>query len=86
MGEAEWADIGRLGAMSNAIRVYNDILSRRRPVGKISLALAAFEGRDYFAEIRERRDALIARRVALAESLRARGVRVKKLDAYRRAL
>lgn len=52
------------------------------PIGRTSLALAAFEGRDYIAELRTKRAVLARVRLDAAQEAERAGFKVRRIKEY----
>ena len=78
-----WALEAKLGGLSASVRCYDNLLLGLKPIGRYSMAVANYEGRDYVAELIARRRKCVLERIELAQELRNRGRRVKGLDRYR---
>ena len=74
--------ISRIAGYTTTIKIYSEMLTGKRKIGRSSLAMAAFEGRDYLAEIRVKLNAAIKRRAALALEAREQGLNLKPLKYY----
>jgi len=77
--------LGRLGGLSTSISIYDRMLSSPESIGRTSLAMAMYEGRDYLAEIREKRRRYARLRLKLATEAQRLGVRLRRMREYRRA-
>lgn len=77
--------IGRVSGYNATIINYEKMLTGRRPIGRTSLAMAAFEGRDLIAETREKWRIAVLRRLEAAIEAEAMGIRMRRMAIYRAA-
>lgn len=78
--------ISLVGGLSSASQIQADLASGAIPIGRSTLALAAFDGRDAMQDARDRRDTSILCLVLAAEELERRGYRLRRMNEFRRWL
>lgn len=75
-----------IAGLSWAVQIQAGLASGSVPIGKSTLALAAFDGRDAMQDARDRRDTSILCLVLAAEELERRGYRIRRIEEYRKWL